>query len=91
MKPTHKVGFVIRDADTVRFILPSGGDGFNGFGQGQPLRLPNMLSPLRKAFSGAYFSQNLIFQSSHTQVCCGFQISLLQKLFSIKYFRRGLY
>jgi hypothetical protein len=49
------------------------------------------LSPLRKAFSGAYFSQNLIVQSSHTQVCCGFQISLLQKLFSIKYFRRGLF
>ncbi len=47
-------------------------------------------SPLRKAFFGAYFSPNLIFQSSHTYVCCGFQISLLQKLFSIKYFRSGL-
>jgi hypothetical protein len=32
MKPTHKVGFGIRDADKVRFILPSAGDGFNGFG-----------------------------------------------------------
>jgi hypothetical protein len=49
-----------------------------------------LINPSEKHFLVHIFHKISSFNPHIIQVCCGFQISLLQKLFSIKYFRNRL-